>query len=62
MTGTIFVGGLCFIVVAATIAGLLPQLAPGIGDSTLYAVALTVGALCALAMALIVSQDEGANR
>ena len=61
MNGPIFLSGLCLFVMATSVAGLLPQIWPGMTQSAAYAIALTVGVLVALAMAVVLSQDEGVN-
>jgi hypothetical protein len=58
MRGTILTAGLCFITVAAIVGGLAPQFWPGIHQSTTAGIALATGVLVAVAMAVVLAQDE----
>ena len=55
------IAALCFIDVAATVAGLAPQLWPGVTQQTTFGAALVAGAIVAAVMGVLAAQDEVKN-
>lgn len=62
MKRILLLAGLCLIVVFAIVAGLLRQLAPGLGDSGIYAWSLAAAVSFAVLLSIIVAQDGETNR